>query len=222
MNITNPELMVRLIDPEKVRQSYHPYFETIKPVDEKDVFRRGLFALASVHTTWERNVSLYQHLKDLDWLEDPELLRKHLVESRAGLTNNRQRFFWSFKEVFWKTPSDFLKRSAESWSTFRDRVREKVLGLGHAKSSFFVELCGLHEAEVACADTHFLQMYGLRGNQSHPDSVMDRVESHWVSSCRARGLSPVAARWHLWDVKQGFTSPRYWSFCLEPPGLFPV
>ncbi len=195
--------------------SYHDYFNTIRPKDETEIFRRGLFAFASVHTTWRKNVDLYALLWDLEWMDSQEELRRRIEESRAGLTNNRTKFIWSFSKDYWKNPSFYLKTSDETWPEYRDRIESATLGLGHAKTSFFLEMVYFQDAKVVCGDTHQLQLYGLKGNASPGRKMMDYVERHWVEECTRLDLPPVTARWYFWDRKQNRKDSRYWSYVLE-------
>lgn len=194
---------------------YRTYFETITPGNPTEIFRRGLFAFASVHTSWQYNLALYVRLWDLDWLDDEAELRRRIQASRAGLTDGRTRSIWLFRQQYWANPGFYLRKPNEPWPAYRDRLKEVTLGLGHAKTSFFLELVFPNEAEIVCGDTHQLQLYGLRGNSSPTPAIYDFVESHWVLECRKLGLAPVASRWALWDLKQGHTDSRYWSHVLE-------
>ena len=61
-----------------------------------------------------------------------------------------------------------------------------------------------------------MQLYGLKGNSSPRKATYDYVEAHWASECARLSLAPVAARWALWDIKQGHPgTSRYWSYVLE-------
>ena len=209
----SPELMA----------DYTRYFATIKPKTDEEIFRRGLFALASVHTTWKYNVRLYTLLKDLDWIGSRRWLRALVEESQAGLVNNRTRFIWEFAQSYWKSPKDYLKQENEAWLEYRDRIQGRSLGLGVAKSSFFIELVYFEEAKTICLDTHMLANFGLKGSNAPGVRLMSYMETHWLCECARLGLPPVNARWALWDIKQGHPGDsRYWSYVLEPANAIPV
>lgn len=194
---------------------YKTYFDTITPTEDTEVFRRGLFAFASVHTTWRYNVDMFAMLWDLGWTKSRQDLRDRIFESRAGLTDGRTRAIWEFNENYWKDPSWYRKRDDELWPQYRDRVQARTLGLGFAKTAFFIELCYPLEAEVLVTDTHVLQMYGLKGNSAPGAKLSGYIEGHWVAECRRLKFGVPAARWCLWDRKQGQTDSRYWSYCIE-------
>lgn len=194
---------------------YHDYFDSLRPKSDEELFRRGLFAHASVHTTWQKNVDMYALLWDLGWRTSRADLKARLAESRAGLTNNRTKYIWEFNQRFWADPSFYRKKGGESWVEFRGRVEKATIGLGHAKTSFFIEMTYFQDARVVCGDTHQLQLFGLKGNQSPGRRIMDQVESHWVAECERLNLPPVTARWYLWDRKQNRPDSRYWSYVLE-------
>ena len=207
--------MLGSMDPSVLVSKYCPYFDSIRPKDNFEWFRRGLFAFASVHTTWKKNVDLYAELWDLAWVNSRRELFRRVERSRAGLTNNRTKFIWQFAEDFWKEPMAYRKQDGESWQQFRNRLEKRTLGLGHAKTSFFIELCYFQDAGVICADTHILQAYHLKGNASPGRKKVDALEAHWISACAQHGLPPVVARWAFWDSKQRKKDSRYWSYVLE-------
>ena len=214
MNPAKATAELESIDPAAL-EPYREYFASITPTDETEIFRRFLFAFASVHTGWTANVNLYSLLWPLGWTGDKERLRELVLESRAGLVNGRTDSIWEFNEKYWAEPEWYRKRDDELWAQFRDRIRARTRGLGHAKSSFAVELTYPNDSGVACIDTHLLQSYGLKGNSSPGERTYGYIEAHWAAECRRLGLAPVAARWYLWDRKQGKSDSRYWSYCLE-------
>lgn len=214
MDISKATRALESIDP-KALIPYRDYFEKITPKDETEIFRRFLFAFSSVHTTWKYNVNLFVGLYDMKWMVSMDALRSVIVESRAGLTEGRTKSIWKFSKEYWENPKEYLKREDELWPQYRDRIQAKTLGLGHAKSSFANELVYPNEAEVICGDTHQLQLYGLPIGTSPSQKTYGYVEAHWVAECKRLGIAPVAARWYLWDRKQGHENSRYWSYCIE-------
>lgn len=198
-------------------KKYESYFDSIRPTTKEDKIRRGLFALASVHTTWELNCALYAELWDLKWMEDIGELRARIIESRAGLVNNRVKSISAFVSAFQQFPDFFERDNGENWYAYRDRIQENVRGLGPAKSAFFAELMYFHDNRVPCMDTHMLQAYGIApkdvGNVKPVE--MARMEMHWDLTCEKMGLNPVTARWIMWDQKQDKPDSRYWSHVLE-------
>jgi hypothetical protein len=201
----------------KTLKEYETYFEKIKPKTSRERFRRGVFALSSVHTTWRLNVALYDALWDLTWAKDPELLRARIIESRAGLVNNRVKAFSMYAAMFNQYPKLFERQDGETWYGFRDRIMDTVHGLGPAKSAFYSELVYFEANRVPCMDTHMLQLYGVKpkdvGTVKNTDRT--RMEAHFDLTCDRLGINPVTARWVIWDKKQGKKDSRYWSHVLE-------
>ena len=215
MNLAKATAELESIDPAAL-EPYREYFEKITPKDETEIFRRGLFCHASVHTGWAANVNLFSLLWDLSWLESKEDLRRRILESRAGLVNGRTESIWEFRQKYWVDPGWYAKRDDELWTQYRDRIQARTRGLGRAKSGFFAELTRPNDTRTICGDTHFLAHFQLKGNSSPGLRVYDYAESHWVSECARLGIPPCAARWYLWDRKQGHPGdPTYWSYCLE-------
>ena len=90
--------------------AYKDYWETVRPKNNDDIFRRYLFSFMSVHTTWKSNVNGYNAIKNFsDWMDDKETLREKIKNSGCGLYNNRTKFIWDFKDQFWANPKDFYK-----------------------------------------------------------------------------------------------------------------
>lgn len=206
------------IDPIRVKD-YETYFETLVPVTWDDVFRRWMFAYASVHTTWENNCRLYEALKPLDWIGDESMLLQRMIDSKAGMHNQRTKFIMAFTEFFWRHPTWFNKVPNETWFEYRNRIMEKAPGIGLAKAAFFIELTCFHKAKLACFDTHMVQLYGFTPADYAAGKVRGKdfavMERHWAATCAQHHLSPVTARWILWDEKQGKPDSRYWSHVLE-------
>jgi hypothetical protein len=196
---------------------YEAYFQDIRPTTQREIFRRGVFALASVHTTWEFNVALYAQLWDLKWLKDVEKLRAKIEESRAGLVNIRVRAYTEYAALFWQFPGLLERRKDETWYAFRDRIMDTVHGLGPAKAAFYAELLYFQDSRVPCMDTHMLQLYGVPTKKVNNVKSGDRIrmETHFDVTCANLDIRPVTARWLIWDKKQGKKNPRYWSHVLE-------
>ena len=201
--------------------TYEKYFDTLvpAPADYTEVFKRWMFAYASVHTSWKANCTLYEQLRDLQWMGDPVELKRRIVKSRAGLHNNRTRFITEFTEYYWDHPEWFNRMPGENWFNYRNRIMEKTLGIGRAKAAFAIELIYFQQSEVACFDTHMVQFYGFDaktyGQGKVRESDMHDMEQHWTASCLAKGVSPMTARWVWWDKKQKKSDSRYWSYVLE-------
>jgi hypothetical protein len=206
-------------------EPYEVYFEKLRPKNLKDKFRRGLFALASVHTTWALNCVLYEQLWDLKWKNDLDLLRERIIDSRAGLVNNRVKSIAAYAANFWQFPGSFDRANGESWYKYRDRIQNMTLGLGPAKSAFFLELNHFHDNRVPCMDTHMFQAYGVAPKDVGTVKPADRarMEAHWDMTCEKKDINPVTARWIMWDQKQGKTDSRYWAHVLEGrPKITPI
>ena len=195
-------------------EHYTRYWKDITPTNNADRFRRWLFAFCSVHTTWEGNIRGYDALKDLAWLgDDPELLRR-LRASGCGLYNNRTRFISAFSVDYWARPQDFVPASGESWRACRDRLEDRITGLGLAKTSFALELLAPTEAKLACLDVHMLRLYNRDPLKLKPKQYA-QCELDWVQRAHDIGTAPYMARMVWWDNMQGQRDSRYWSKVFE-------
>jgi hypothetical protein len=193
---------------------YKNYWQKISPQNDSDAFQRWLFAYMSVHTSWKSNIVGYEAIKDWwNWLNKPEDLLSRLEKSRVGLHFNRLKFISSFASDFWQNPSKYKKSSSESWSELRDRLKNKITGLGLAKTSFALEMCYPSKAKITCLDTHMFQAYGL--DQVKDSKHYSKIEQHWVDMCSMWNIPSYIARCLYWDDKQGYSDSRYWSHVLE-------
>ena len=196
-------------------ERYSEYWNSVEPKNEEDVFKRYLFAFMSVHTSWKNNCKGYNAIKKYsEWKSDKEELRQKLKKTRVGLQNNRTNYIGSFSSDFWGNPSFYIHPNyGEGWDIWRDKLCEKILGLGEAKTSFAIEMIYPNDAKVVCLDTHLFQLYGL--NQTKHRKLYRAIEIDWLNRCGQRKISPYIARCLYWDKKQNRKSSRYWSKVLE-------
>ena len=73
--------------------AYKEYWESVRPQNVEDIFRRYLFSYCSVHTTWQGNVKGYNAIKNFnEWIDNKETLLNKLHKSGVGLHNNRTNY----------------------------------------------------------------------------------------------------------------------------------
>lgn len=214
-NVKNEvEQIISSIPATKQRQ-YVEYWGSMTPTTHVGVFRRWLFAYASVHTTWQANVKLYELLKDLRWVGDTSKLEQLCIQSKAGLHKMRTRGIADFTEQFWMNPGWFYRGAKEEWTEYRDRVCKSLYGLGIAKVSFAIEMVYPVDCKVVCLDTHMFQLYGLNGNSHVKQSAYENMERHWNKACDNCSIEPALARHIFWDTKQKQPDTRYWLGTFE-------
>jgi len=195
---------------------YVDYWDKLTARTPAQLFRKFLFAYCSVHTTWEGNVRGYQAIKDYHvWLESHNGLRTKLITSGVGLHNNRAKWINAFARDFWTDPTWWLRQTREPWFAYRDRLESRIIGLGHAKTSFALELAFPLEAQVLCLDVHMLRLYGVTQQNKVTPREYARLEADWVGRSYAAGLPPYIIKQILWDKLQGKPNSRYWSYVLE-------
>jgi len=219
MDTKNAELIVDTVARTVDMNRYKAYVEHIIPRTPAELFRIWIFSYASVHTSWLINCRLFSALKDYQaWLGDADKLKSIIIATRAGMHNQRTRYLTEFSTFYWHHPDWFWKCPAESWTQYRDRLKNSALGIGPAKSSFVVELMYPSDCEVVCTDTHMMQAYGVEPkNIGKVTAKQERaMEEHWVRRCKEYGLPPALTRWSMWDQKMGgYSDSRYWSHVLE-------
>ena len=130
--------------------AYKEYWESVRPQNTADIFRRYLFAYCSVHTTWKGNCSGYNAIKNFsEWFDSKEMLLDKLKNSGVGLHNNRTEYIWDFKNKFWANPKDFYFTTKKYHVKKRDSILNKISGIGLAKISFALEMIHPNEATVS-------------------------------------------------------------------------
>lgn len=79
-----PEEYIDKLNP-AIIYAYSAYWKTLKPDNDDDIFRRFIFAITSIHTTWQNNVRAYNLLKNLDWIGNENQINDYLHQSKIGL-----------------------------------------------------------------------------------------------------------------------------------------
>lgn len=199
---------------------YKEYWESVRPQNVDDIFRRYLFAYCSVHTTWKGNCAGYNAIKDFnEWIDNKEVLKDKLHKSGVGLHNNRTNYIWDFSQKFWANPKDFYLTTKKGHVKKRDAIVSKIKGIGLAKVSFALEMIHPNEARVLCGDVHQLRLYDmehLKYNKSRSGTdTYKKMERHWMVNCGKLKVPSYIARSIYWDDLQKKDDSRYWSFVLE-------
>src|SRR6185369_15453198 len=189
----------------------------LQPKTDKEVLKRYLFAITSVHTTWEGNVRGYNAIKDLGWVNDKENLRQRLIDSRCGMHNVRTESIWNFKKQFFQNIKQYSS-IPENWQAHRNSLVKAISGLGMAKVSFTLEMLFPIDALVTCVDTHGIQLYEIPAPSFQTKKqveICEQAENHWVKRSLEKNCSPYVARCIYWDALQKKSDSRYWSYVLE-------
>lgn len=219
MNKTKADIFFETFPRDKVIK-YKEYWESVRPQNNDDIFRRYLFAYCSVHTTWKGNCAGYNAIKDFgEWIDSKEVLKDKLHKSGVGLHNNRTNYIWDFSEKFWANPKDFYLTTKKGHVKKRDSIVSKIKGIGLAKVSFALEMIHPNEARVLCGDVHQLRLYDmehLKYNKSKNGTLSyKKMERHWMVNCGKLKVPSYIARSIYWDDLQKKEDSRYWSFVLE-------
>lgn len=200
--------------------AYKEYWESVKPQNVDEIFRRYLFSYCSVHTTWQGNVKGYNAIKNFnEWVDNQDTLREKLHKSGVGLHNNRTKYIWDFAQKFWSNPKDFYFTSKKYHVKKRDSIVSKINGIGLAKVSFALEMIHPNEARALCLDVHMLRLYDMEHlkynkSRSGTDSYK-KAERHWMVNCGKMKVPSYIARCLYWDSIQHKDDSRYWAYTLE-------
>ena len=194
------------------------YWNDLIPQDDSEVFARWVFAIMSVHTTWESNVRGYEvAMSDLSWTISKDKLKQMIVKAKVGLYERRERGLWDLATKFRENPDQFKKQDNETWQECRNRLIGTIYGLGNAKTTYALALSYPTEARLCCLDVHLLRFMGHDLKKGHANTLKDyeRMENEWLARCDKYGVSPNVAREMYWNKVQGRRNSRYWSYCLE-------
>jgi len=219
LNKTKADIFFETFPRDKVVK-YKEYWESVRPQNNDDIFRRYLFSYCSVHTTWQGNIKGYNAIKNFnEWIDDKDALREKLHKSGVGLHNNRTNYIWDFSTKFWDNPKDFYFTTKKYHVKKRDSIVSKISGIGMAKVSFALEMIHPNEARALCLDVHMLRLYDmehLKYNKSRSGTESyKKAERHWMVNCGKLKVPSYIARSIYWDDLQNKENSRYWSFVLE-------
>jgi hypothetical protein len=220
MVITQAEKLIQEIPQEKIKV-YKDYWASVAPKDDDEYFWRWIFAFLSVHITWSSNVRSYLLLREHRelWRDNKNELARLIRESGAGLHVRRTEGIWKFNQSYLEDTPSWKKGSLENWIDCRNRLAERCLGLGYAKTAFALEMCYPTENESVCLDTHMLQLYGFTTEDTRRKatkySSYAQIEKHWLDECSKKQIPAYIARCLFWDQKQKKDDSRYWSYVLE-------
>ena len=219
LNKTKADIFFETFPRDKVVK-YKEYWESVRPQNNDDIFRRYLFAYCSVHTTWKGNCAGYNAIKNFnEWIDDKDSLREKLHKSGVGLHNNRTNYIWDFSTKFWANPKDFYLTTKKYHVKKRDSIVSKISGIGLAKVSFALEMIHPNEARALCLDVHMLRLYDmehLKYNKSRSGTeAYKKAERHWIVNCGKLKIPSYIARSIYWDDLQKKDDSRYWSYVFE-------
>jgi thermostable 8-oxoguanine DNA glycosylase len=199
--------------------AYKEYWESVRPQNVEDIFRRYLFAYCSVHTTWKGNCAGYNAIKNFnEWIDNEEVLKDKLHKSGVGLHNNRTKYIWDFATKFWANPKDFYFTAKKGHVKKRDAIVNNIKGIGLAKVSFALEMIHPNDARVLCGDVHILRFYDmehLKYKSGTGFKTYKSMERHWMINCGKMRIPSYIARSIYWDQIQKKEDSRYWSYVLE-------
>lgn len=192
------------------------YWDSLTIKDHFECFQRWVFAICSVHTTWESNVKGYNHLMaDLSWMLSKERLEEAIKTSGLGMYHRRNKGLWQLVEGFRDNPEEFYKQDNETWVEARNRLVGRIYGLAYAKTTFAMTLSFPTQAELVCLDVHILRFMGYDRDGSPNAKFYLDMEKKWLDTCALHNANPAVVREIYWDRVQNRRNPRYWSYCLE-------
>jgi len=201
----------------KVVERETEYWENLTVKNDAEYFARWVFAIMSVHTTWESNVHGYNvAMKDLSWTISKDALKQMVIDARVGMFHRREKGLWQLAQKFRSNPKQFYKKKNETWQECRNRLVGTIYGLGSAKTTYALALGFPTEAELCCLDVHLFRFMGHDQNKQGKNlKQYQEIEDEWLERCETHGVAPNVAREIYWNKVQERRNSRYWSYCLE-------
>ena len=202
----------------KVIEKETEYWNKLTTDNDADYFNRWVFAIMSVHTTWESNVNGYNEaMKDFSWTIDKKRLEQMVIDGRVGMYRNRNKGLWELVKKFRSNPRQFYKKNNETWQECRNRLVGTIFGLGLAKTTYALALGFPVDAQLCCLDVHLLRFMGHDLSKGHAKnaSEYESMENEWLERCEKIDASPNVIREIYWNNIQNRRNSRYWSYCLE-------
>jgi thermostable 8-oxoguanine DNA glycosylase len=213
---------VRLIGkdsiPEVLEQTLDRYREFVASLnhgtDESVVYWRIVFAILSVHTTFEANVAAYQMLRENERLPRQfKTLARWLSRVKGAdgsviqFAGQKARYLLEFDQR-WREDSHPFTPNGDGSKGWRDRL-QGIRGLARTKASFAVCLADPLQAEVICIDRHMARLLlGFVPKSTLPKRLYDRAERKVRALARAYKAPPFAVQWCLWDAQRGRIEPH--------------
>lgn len=199
------------------RNQYVAYMDSITPHTPEEIFWRFVFAFMSIHSTYRSNLRGYQMLRNPGAWKNRECLLAALRASGCGMHNQRTKFLWKFREEFFGGRFNEVL-TEPGLQAKRNKLCDKLYGIGMAKISFALEMSFPRQDQVVCMDVHQLRLYGKDENASKNKNDYMECENDWCERSRKIGLPPFAVRNIFWDNLKGQRAMRFWSYVFEPHG----
>jgi hypothetical protein len=192
------------------------YWDKLTIDSDAEYFNRWVFAIMSVHTTWESNVNGYNvAMQNFSWTIDKKRLEQMVIDGRVGMYHRRNKGLWQLVQKFRSNPKQFYKKKNETWQECRNRLVGSIFGLGNAKTTYALALGFPTEAQLCCLDVHLLRFMGHDMDGQPNLKIYQAMEDEWLDRCNKYGVAPNVAREIYWNKVQGRRNSRYWSYCLE-------
>ena len=108
------------------------------PQSHRDIRNRWMFAYASVHTSWENNVSQYNQLKNKALCDYSDLLLR-LTIGGGGMYNLKAKGLFHFGTM-WRGNINRFTQMPANWTQSRNNLANQLMQLKQATTSYAYEM----------------------------------------------------------------------------------
>lgn len=194
-----PEILNYIRDHADTYQGFAHLLRT-DPQDPETLTSRVAFAILSVQTPFDRAC---EGLKAFMELSPEERKSVRLVERALPTLLYKEVKVRGLTELA-HNPKRAAYDPAETWKEWRARLARDFHGLGLAKASFAIGLLYPESADVACLDTHMMQILGVPElNGKLKRAKYEHYEDKVRAIARMFDLPTFLTQWLIWDHKRG-------------------
>mgnify|MGYP006142488897 FL=1 len=191
----------------------------IKPQSDQGRLNRWRFAFCTVHTPWLRSCEQYHDISNLYQNIQLDSLVERLSRSAGGMfkikgegINNLHKLWDTTHQLF---ELDGLS-SRHEWRKARNKLTNKLIKLGLAKTSFALEMLQPLNAKIICIDRHMFKAFGWANvDRSATKEQYEYFEDYWLDLCETHNVEPAISRNYYWDIIQKQSSSMYWGKYLK-------
>lgn len=182
------------------------------PTNDTTELNRWQFAYCTIHTPWLRSCLQYDAIKHLTINSTYYKLLHLFKQTGGGMFYHKAEGVHSL-HTHWSTSRNmFNPNNITNWQSWRDKLVNKLRRIGHAKTSFAIEMIKPLDAQIICIDRHMFKAFGWQDPNTTASPKQYRYyEDYWLELSNSYDIPPVISRNLFWDQIQQQSSSMYWA-----------